>query len=66
MVSGELNTVINYDLYADVDTARVIKVTRLRRLGHLIRMEENSPCKNISFSQPEGYREKGKTRIKVA
>jgi hypothetical protein len=37
---------------------RVIKVARIRWLGHLVRMEENSPCKKVNFSQPEGSQKK--------
>jgi hypothetical protein len=38
-----------YSLYKDLDIVRVIKVARVRWLGHLDRMEENSPCKKITF-----------------
>jgi hypothetical protein len=31
---------------------------RLTWLGHLFRIEENSPCKKIIFSQPEGSQKK--------
>jgi hypothetical protein len=53
-----------YGLYKDLDTVRVIKVTRLRWLGHLLRMEENSPCKKITFSQPEGSQKKGRPKLR--
>jgi hypothetical protein len=43
-----------YGLYKDLDIVSVIKVATLTWLGHLVRMEENSPCKKITFSQPEG------------
>jgi hypothetical protein len=59
LVSGELNTVMNY-----IDIVRVIKVASLRWLGHLVRMEENSPCKKISFSQPEGSRKMGRPKLR--
>jgi hypothetical protein len=49
-----------YSLYKDLDVIRVIKVARLRWVGHLVRMEENSPCKKITFSQPEGSWKKGR------
>jgi hypothetical protein len=39
-----------YGLYKDLDIVRTIKVARLRCLGHLARMEKNSPCKKITFS----------------
>jgi hypothetical protein len=37
---------------------RVIKVAKLRWLGYLVRIEENSPCKKIMFLQPEGSQKK--------
>jgi hypothetical protein len=51
-------------LYKDLDIVRVIKLARIRWLGHLVRMEENSPCKKISFSQPEGSRRKGRPKLR--
>jgi hypothetical protein len=53
-----------YGLYKDLDIVRVIKVARIRWLGHLVRMKENSPCKNKTFSQPEGSRKKGRYRLR--
>jgi hypothetical protein len=53
-----------YGLYKDLDVVRVIKVSRIRWLGHLVRMEENSPCKKITFSQPEGSRKKGRPKLR--
>jgi hypothetical protein len=53
-----------YGLYKDLDIVKVIKVTRLRWLGHLLRMEENSPCKKITFSQPEGSQKKGRPKLR--
>jgi hypothetical protein len=50
-------------LYKDLDIVRVIKVARLRWLGHLLRMEENLPCKKIAFSQPEGSGKKGRPKL---
>jgi hypothetical protein len=55
-----------YGLYRDLDIVRVIKVARLRWLGHLVRMEENSLCKKIlvNFSEPEGSRKKGRPKLR--
>jgi hypothetical protein len=53
-----------YSLYEGLDIVRVIQVARIRWLGHLVRMEENSPCKKITFSQPEGSRKKGKPKLR--
>jgi hypothetical protein len=27
-------------------------------------MEENSPCKNVTFSEPEGSRKKGRPKLR--
>jgi hypothetical protein len=48
----------------DRDIVRVIKVARIRWLGHLVRMEKNSLCKKITFSQPEGSRKKGRLKLR--
>jgi hypothetical protein len=45
-------------LYKAPDTFRVVKIARIRWLGYLVRMEENSPCKKVTFSQPKGFRKK--------
>jgi hypothetical protein len=45
-------------LFKAPDIVRVIKIARIRWLGHLVRMEENSPCKKVTFSQPIGFRKK--------
>jgi hypothetical protein len=52
-----------YGLYKDLDIVRVIKVARLRWLGHLVRIEKNSPCKKITFLQPEGSWKKGRLKL---
>jgi hypothetical protein len=64
MVSGELDTMMNYSLYKYLDIVRVIKVATIRWLGHLVRMEENSSCKKITFSQPDGSREKRRPKLR--
>jgi hypothetical protein len=52
-----------YGLYKDLDIVRVIKVASIRWPGHLIRMEENSPCEKIT-SQPEGSWKKGRPKLR--
>jgi hypothetical protein len=51
-------------LCKDLDIDRVIEVVRLRLLGYLVRMEENSPCKKATFSQPEGSRKMGRPKLR--
>jgi hypothetical protein len=53
-----------YSLYKDVDIVRVIKLARIRWLGKLVRMEENSPCNKIIFSQLEGSRKMGRPKLR--
>jgi hypothetical protein len=53
-----------YSLYEGLDIVGVIQVTRIRWLGHLVRMDENSACKEITFSQPKGPRRKGRPKLR--
>jgi hypothetical protein len=64
MMSGELNTMTNNTVYKNLDIVRVIKLARIRWLGLLVRMEENSPCKKITFSQLEGSRRNGRLKLR--
>jgi hypothetical protein len=54
-----------YILYVDPYIVRVITVARIRWLGNLVRMEENLPCKKVTFSQPKGSREKGRPKLRL-
>jgi hypothetical protein len=42
----------------------MIKVSRLKYLGHIARIEDNAPCKKITFSQPDGSRQKGRPKLR--
>jgi len=50
--NGEL-----YHLYDEADLVTTIKITRLRLAGHVIRMQDNLPCKKITLDKPEGRRQ---------
>jgi hypothetical protein len=41
-----------------------MKVARIRWLGHIVRKMVNSPCKKVTFSQPEGFRKKGRPKLR--
>jgi hypothetical protein len=43
-------------------TVRVIKIGRLRWLGHLFRMQELDPCRKLTLYRPDGTRHVGKPR----
>jgi hypothetical protein len=53
-----------YSLYKYIDIVRVIKVARLRWLAHLVRMEENSPCKKGNLLAACGLPEKGRPKLR--
>lgn len=38
---------------------KIIKIARLKYLGHIARMEDNVSGMKITFSQPEGSKKKG-------
>jgi hypothetical protein len=48
-----------YRLYDEVDLVTTIKVTRVRWTGHIVRMQDNLPCKKITLDKPEGRRRVG-------
>jgi hypothetical protein len=45
-------------------TGRVIKIGRLRWLGHLFRMQGLDPCKKLTLYKPEGTRRVRKPRAR--
>jgi hypothetical protein len=53
-----------YSLYNDPSIVKTIKIARMKRLGHMARMEDNVSCMKITFSQPEGSRKKGRPILK--
>jgi hypothetical protein len=46
-----------YCLYDETDLVTTIKITRLRWAGHIVRMQDNLPCKKITLDKPEGRRQ---------
>jgi hypothetical protein len=51
-------------LYKDPNIVRVIKVARMRWLGHSVRMKAHSPCNKVIFSRPEGSRKKRRSKLR--
>ena len=43
---------------------KMINIARLKWLGHTSRMEDNVPCRKITFYQPEGSRKKGRPKLR--
>jgi hypothetical protein len=49
-----------YNLYKEPSMVKMIKIART----YIVRMEDNAPCKKITFSQPEGSRKKGRPKLR--
>jgi hypothetical protein len=53
-----------YTLYDELDIFKVIKMGRLRWLGHLFRMQELDPSSKLNLIKPEGTRRLGKPKLR--
>jgi len=53
-----------YRLYDETDLVSTIRITRLRWAGHLVRMQDNMPCKKITLDKPEGRRRVGSPNLR--
>jgi len=53
-----------YRLYDETDLVTTIKITRLRWAGHILRMQDNLPCKKITLDKPEGRRRVGRPNLR--
>jgi hypothetical protein len=53
-----------YRLCDEIDLVTAIRISRLRWAGHLVRMEDNLPCKKITLDKPEGRRRVGRPNLR--
>jgi len=53
-----------YRLYDEAGLVTTVKITRLRWAGHIIRMQDNLPCKKITLDKPEGRRRAGRPNLR--
>ena len=54
-----------YELYADIDLVKRIKIQRLRWLGHVERMDEDAPAKKVFHAAPGGgQRRRGRPNLR--
>lgn len=51
-----------YELYNEINLETYVKLTRLRWLGHVVRMDNNRRVKIIHNGMPEGTRTRGRPR----
>jgi hypothetical protein len=48
----------------EIDLVTAIKKTRLRWAGHIVRMQDNLPCRKITLGMPEGRRRVGRPNLR--
>jgi len=53
-----------YRLYDKTDLVTTIRITRLRWAGHIVRMQDNLPCKKITLDKPEDRRRVGRPNLR--
>ena len=53
-----------YRLYDETDLVTAIRITRLRWVGHIVRIQDNLLCKKITLDKPEGRRQVGKSNLR--
>ena len=63
MIHAEQYSKELYVLCDELDVVKVIKIERLRWLGHLFRMQELDPCRKLTLFKPEGTRCAGQPKL---
>jgi hypothetical protein len=53
-----------YHLYDVIDLVTAIRISRLRWAEHIVRMQDNLPCKKITLDKPEGRRRVGRPNLR--
>jgi len=53
-----------YRLCDESDLVTTVRITRLRWAGHIVRMQDNLPCKKITLDKPEGRRRVGRPNLR--
>jgi len=53
-----------YRMYDETDLVTTVRINSLRWAGHIVRMQDNLPCKKITLDKPEGRRRVGKPNLR--
>jgi hypothetical protein len=53
-----------YRLYDETDLVTTVRITRLRWAGHIVRMQDNLPCKKNNLDKLEGRRRVGRPNLR--
>jgi hypothetical protein len=51
-------------LYDETDLVTTVKIARLRWAGHIVRTQDNIPCKKDTLDKPEGRRRAGRPNLR--
>jgi hypothetical protein len=51
-----------YRLYDETDLVTTVRITRLRWAGHIVRTQDNLPCKKITLDKSGGQKASGKAK----
>ena len=52
------------DVYLYSILVTTVRITRFRWAGHIVRMQDNLPCKKITLDKPEGRRRVGRPNLR--
>jgi len=52
-----------YRLYDETNLVTIIRITRFRWTGHIVRIQDNLPCKKITLDKPEDRRRVGRPNL---
>jgi hypothetical protein len=55
---------VDCTLYDEPDLVKVVKIRRMRWLGHLFRMQGLDPCRKLTLLKPNGTRRVGKHNLR--
>ena len=64
MVPGAQDSNELYALCNELGIIKVIKIGRLRWLGHVFRVQELDPCEKLTLIEPEGTQRLGKPKLR--
>ena len=53
-----------YRPFDETDLVTTIRITTLRWAGHIVRMQDNLPCKKITLDKPEDRRRMGRSNLR--
>jgi hypothetical protein len=51
-------------MYDETDLLTTIRITRLRWAGHIVRMQDNLPCKKVTLHRPKCRRRVGRPNLR--